>query len=108
MPKTEGVERVEFTRCPYDASPIEFEAYPAGLTLLSCSTCGAAWQWYKTWLRRVREPDRDAVLSARAGREPTRVIRGAPHSVLADAMWRQVTSSSSSTSDTSNTTPPNS
>jgi hypothetical protein len=101
VPKNEAVERVEFTRCPYDASPIQFEAYPAGLTLLSCTTCGAAWQWYKTWLQRVREPDRKAVLSARAGGEPTPVIRGTPNPVLADAMWRQVSPSSSSTSDPS-------
>jgi hypothetical protein len=58
---------VEFTRCPYDASPIEAETYSGGSALLSCSTCGAAWEWHNAWLRRVREPDRDAVRRARAG-----------------------------------------
>jgi hypothetical protein len=58
---------VEFTRCPYDASPIEAETYSGGSALLSCSTCGAAWEWHNAWLRRVREPDREAVRRARAG-----------------------------------------
>jgi hypothetical protein len=58
---------MEFTRCPYDASPIEAETYSGGSALLSCSTCGAAWEWHNAWLRRVREPDRDAVRRARAG-----------------------------------------
>jgi hypothetical protein len=99
---------VEFTRCPYDASPIAIEAktYSGGSTRLSCSTCGAAWEWCDTWLRRVREPDREAVRAARAGREPAPVIRGVPNPALADAMWRQVTSSSSSISHSSNTTSP--
>jgi hypothetical protein len=57
---------VEFTRCPYDSSPIQTEACPGGQTL-RCLVCGAAWEWHHTWLRRVREPDRDAVRAARAG-----------------------------------------
>jgi hypothetical protein len=61
---------VEFTRCPYDASPIEAETYSGGSALLSCSVCGAAWEWHNAWLRRVREPDRDAVRKARAGNLP--------------------------------------
>jgi hypothetical protein len=65
---------VEFTRCPYDASPIDAETYSGGSAVLSCSTCGAAWEWHNAWLRRVREPDRDAVRAARAaaGMEPSR------------------------------------
>jgi hypothetical protein len=97
---------VEFTRCPYDASPIEAEPCSSGSTLLSCSTCGAAWEWYKTWLRRVREPDREAVRAARGGREPVPVIRGVPNPDLAGAMWRQVKASSSSVTHISNTTRP--
>ncbi|HEY5013109.1 MAG TPA: hypothetical protein VIK61_10445 [Acidimicrobiia bacterium] len=61
---------MEFTRCPYDASPIETEAYSGGSALLSCSVCGAAWEWHNAWLRRVREPDREAVRRARAGNLP--------------------------------------
>jgi len=94
MPKTQRVERVQFTRCPYDASPIEAEAQSGGSTLLSCSTCDAAWEWYRTWLRRVREPDREAVRLARAGREPVRVVRGIPVPA-AEATWRRMRSSSS-------------
>jgi hypothetical protein len=56
---------MEFRQCPYDASPIDTE-HVAGSTRLSCSTCGAAWEWHNTWLRRVLEPDRDAVRRARA------------------------------------------
>jgi len=59
---------MEFTKCPYDGAKIEAE-YSGGSTLLSCSTCGAAWEWHNAWLRRVREPDREAVRTARAGRE---------------------------------------
>jgi hypothetical protein len=81
---------VEFTRCPYDASPIETEPSVGGATLLSCPTCGASWEWYKTWLRRLREPDRQAVRDARAKNTPPPVIRGAPNPELAGAMWRQV------------------
>jgi hypothetical protein len=96
---------VEFTRCPYDASPIEVEASSSGPTLLSCSTCGASWEWYKTWLRRIREPDRAAVRAARATHESAQVIRGTPNPGLAGAMWRQVKVSSSSISRGSGATP---
>jgi hypothetical protein len=90
MPKTSRVERVEFARCPYDASPIEAETDWRGPALLSCPTCGAAWEWHNAWLRRLREPDREAVLRARAGRKPAPVIRTAPNAALADALWREV------------------
>jgi hypothetical protein len=95
---------VEFTRCPYDASPIESEAHSDGWTLLSCTTCGAAWEWYSTRLSRVREPDREAVRLARAA--PAPVIRSTPNPALADAMWRQVKSSSVAITGDSDTTPP--
>jgi hypothetical protein len=74
------------------------------LTLLSCSTCGAAWEWYKTWLRRIREPNRDAVRAARAANAPAQVIRNAPNPELANAMWRQVRTSIASISRDSNRT----
>jgi len=89
---------VEFTRCPYDASLIEVEASATGPTVLSCSTCGAAWEWYKTWLRRIREPDRDAVRKARAANAPAPVNRATPNAELAGAMWRQVKTSTASLS----------
>jgi len=56
---------VELTQCPYDATPIEAEALSGGSMLLTCSRCSAAWEWHGAWLRRVREPERDAVLIAR-------------------------------------------
>jgi hypothetical protein len=97
---------VEFTRCPYDASLIEVEVSAAGPTVLSCATCGAAWEWYKTWLRRVREPDRGAVRKARAANAPAPVNRGTPNHDLADAMWRQVKTSTASLARGSTSTPP--
>ena len=96
---------MEFTRCPYDASPIEIDPNPGGLTLLTCATCGAAWEWYKTWLRRIREPNRDAVRAARAADAPVQVIRSAPNPELANAMWRQVRTSIASIARDSNRTP---
>jgi hypothetical protein len=108
LPKTQRVERVEFTRCPYDASPIEAETFAGGSTILSCAICGAAWEWYRTWLRRIREPDRDAVRAARAAKEPVRVVRGAPVPAFADHLWRHVKSSSAAMPHRSDTTPPTS
>jgi hypothetical protein len=56
---------VELTQCPYDSTPIEAEALSGGSMLLTCSRCSAAWELHGAWLRRVREPDRDAVVTAR-------------------------------------------
>ncbi|HTD49898.1 MAG TPA: hypothetical protein VK771_04820 [Acidimicrobiia bacterium] len=56
---------MELTQCPYDGTPIEAEALSGGSMLLTCSRCSAAWEWHGAWLRRVREPDRDAVRAAR-------------------------------------------
>ena len=80
---------MEFTRCPYDASPIEAETDWRGPALLACPTCGAVWEWHNSWLRRVREPDREAVREARRGHRPAAVIRTAPNRALAEAMWRE-------------------
>ena len=56
---------VELTQCPYDSTPIDAEVLSGGSMLLTCSRCSAAWEWHGAWLRRVREPDRKAVLMAR-------------------------------------------
>jgi hypothetical protein len=69
---------VEPTNCPYDASPIEPEADWLGPTRLCCSVCGAAWEWHNMGLRRVREPDRDAILRARSRREPVHAVAAGP------------------------------
>lgn len=59
------IENVELTQCPYDRTPIEAEALSGGSMLLTCARCSAAWELHGAWLRRVREPDRDAVKLAR-------------------------------------------
>jgi hypothetical protein len=101
------VERVAFTRCPYDASPIEADTSAGGSVLLCCFTCGAAWQWYRTWLRRVHEPDREVVRRARLKQDP-RQVRNLRDPDPAEAAWRHVSSSSSSIVQGSNLSPPRS
>jgi hypothetical protein len=59
------IENVELTQCPYDSTPIEAEALSGGSMLLTCARCSAAWELHGAWLRRVREPDREAVKLAR-------------------------------------------
>ena len=98
MPK---LPLVEFTRCPYDAAVIEVEPDPSGSTRLSCSKCGAAWEWNRAGLRRVAEPDRAVVRAARAANQPPEVIRGTPNRELATAMWRQVRAASPGTNSRS-------
>ncbi len=64
---------MELTQCPYDSTPIEAEGLSGGSMLLTCTHCRAEWEWHGAWLRRVREPDREAVVIARDLRttEPT-------------------------------------
>ena len=61
---------MELTQCPYDSTPIEAEGLSGGSMLLTCPRCSAAWELHGAWLRRVQEPDRDAVVTARE--EPSR------------------------------------
>jgi hypothetical protein len=56
---------VELTQCPYDHTPIEAEGLSGGSMLLTCPRCSAAWEWHGAWLRRVQDPDRNAVVLAR-------------------------------------------
>lgn len=58
---------MQLVDCPYDRTPIDAETLSGGSLLLSCSCCGAQWEWHGVWMRRTREPDRDAVIAARAG-----------------------------------------
>lgn len=64
---------MELTQCPYDHTPIDAEVLSGGSMLLSCPCCSAAWEWHGAWLRRVHDPDREAVRIAREERrtEPT-------------------------------------
>ena len=55
---------VELTQCPYDSTPIEAEGLSGGSMLLTCSCCGAAWEWHGAWLRRVQEPNRESIRNA--------------------------------------------
>jgi hypothetical protein len=57
---------VELTQCPYDHSTIEAEQFSGGSVILTCPACDAAWEWHGAWLRRVREPDRERMIDARA------------------------------------------
>jgi hypothetical protein len=62
---------VELTQCPYDGTAIDVETWSGGSLLLSCPACAAAWEWHGAWIGRVREPDRDRALAARAGITPS-------------------------------------
>jgi hypothetical protein len=93
---------MDLSRCPYDAGPIESEPYLGDANLLSCVTCGAAWESHPTWLRRVREPDRATVRNAQAGRGT--VADGSR--AAAEAIWREVRSAISSISHDVDSTPP--
>jgi hypothetical protein len=57
---------VELTQCPYDYSAIEAEVWSGGSVVVVCPACDAAWEWHGAWLRRVREPDREKMIAARA------------------------------------------
>ncbi len=71
---------VDLTQCPYDGTPIEAEAYSGGSVLLDCPCCGAAWEWHNALVRRVREPDRERVVTARtsAGADSTETAAVSP------------------------------
>ena len=56
---------MELTQCPYDSTPIDAEFLSGGSMLLTCPRCQAEWEMHGAWLRRIREPDRDAVVIAR-------------------------------------------
>jgi hypothetical protein len=60
---------VQLTQCPYDSTPIEAEVVAGGSFLLSCTCCGAKWEWHGAWVHRINEPDREAVREARAASE---------------------------------------
>jgi hypothetical protein len=54
---------VELTQCPYDSTPIDAEFMSGGSMLLTCPRCLAEWEWHGAWLRRIREPNREAVVN---------------------------------------------
>jgi hypothetical protein len=62
---------VQLTQCPYDGTPIEAEVVEGGSMLLSCTHCRAMWEWHGALVRRIEEPDRDAVRDTRTDAERT-------------------------------------
>jgi hypothetical protein len=62
---------VQLTQCPYDGTRIDAEVVAGGTLLLTCTCCGASWEWHGAWMRRVTEPDREAVREARAAERST-------------------------------------
>ncbi len=63
---------MELTQCPYDGTPVEGETCSGGSLLIVCPACEAEWEWHGAWIRRVREPNREKLTAARAGKAPTR------------------------------------
>jgi predicted nucleic acid-binding Zn-ribbon protein len=59
---------VELRHCPYDAAPVEIERVRPDAVLVGCPDCGARWEWHNAYLRRIEEPDREAVRRRRAER----------------------------------------
>ena len=57
---------VQLTQCPYDGTRIEAEVVAGGSFLLSCTQCGAMWEWHGALVRRIEEPDREAIRDARS------------------------------------------
>jgi len=56
---------VQLERCPYDSTPVDAETMSGGSILISCSCCGAQWEWHNAWLHRIADPDKDAIRAAR-------------------------------------------
>ncbi len=58
--RSADIQRVNLERCPYDGSAVEVDSYSGGSFMLTCRTCGAAWEVHNVLTRRVAEPDWDA------------------------------------------------
>jgi len=56
---------VNLTQCPYDGAQIDVEVSPGGSLLLTCAACSAVWERHGAWTGRIREPDRERLLTAR-------------------------------------------
>jgi hypothetical protein len=57
---------VNLTQCPYDGAQVEVEISSGGSLLLTCVACAAVWERHGAWTGRIREPDREKLLAARA------------------------------------------
>ncbi|MDQ1384032.1 MAG: hypothetical protein QOG65_1411 [Actinomycetota bacterium] len=78
------VTEVNLTQCPYDGAQIDVEVSPGGSLLLTCAACSAVWERHGAWTGRIREPDRQRLLSARlhgsviAPAEPLPMVQSVP------------------------------
>jgi len=52
---------MELRQCPFDGTPVTVENLSGGSLLLSCDTCGAAWEWHGAWIGRVHDPDPEKI-----------------------------------------------
>lgn len=69
---------MELRNCPYDASPLDIAQAGAEGVLLACPDCGAQWEWHNAHVRRIAEPDREAVRHRRAERRLDEAGAAAP------------------------------
>jgi hypothetical protein len=66
---------VNLENCPYDMTPISVHSVADSL-LISCDTCGAAWEMHGSLIRRLRAPDADTVRAVRNGLFPPELLGG--------------------------------
>jgi len=58
------VKSVKLEKCPYDMSPIAVQ-YAGDSFVISCETCGAAWEMRSGLMRRFRAPDSATIKAVR-------------------------------------------
>lgn len=68
---------MNFAHCPYDGEDISAEAFAGGFLMISCEYCGAAWELHNALMRRIREPDIEAVKRAQSAARARREQSGA-------------------------------
>ncbi len=70
---------MELRQCPYDETPVAFERVGPDAVLVRCDHCGARWEWHNAYLRRIEDPDVEAVRQRQSERDilepPTRPLR---------------------------------
>ena len=69
------VKPVNLENCPYDMTPIAVHSV-ADSFLISCDTCGAAWEMHGSLIRRLRAPDAETVRAVRNGLFPPELLGG--------------------------------
>jgi hypothetical protein len=74
-PGSVDVMPVNLENCPYDMTPISVHSVADSL-LISCDTCGAAWEMHGSLIRRLRAPDAETVRAVRNGLFPPELLGG--------------------------------